>query len=330
MHYLIFSLLAGYVEIGCLISACQYDFPLWSYPLAAVAYQAGNLIPHPMRYHHTIYFALSMVALPIGLCQTYIPGLLFLYTFIMSASIQGFRDIAKPRVRPSTSVKRCYRITGFALAYSYGSSWSILATALICGVAYIHIKNSIKPINVIQIRIPSVNHLSTVMLIHQMHYFCYSNLMIYLFSIIYGVVIWKVIGAFILGWITYIAAPSIWKIPSRVVFLIGHIIAAISIYMIYYNRNANTGLLWWILTGIGGGTVFVLREISRNNRMDEIVDSWENIGHLFGSCLSLYLVIIFQSTRWPFLVAAAFALFTGIYGWIMMPLMHKPSTILKY
>ena len=134
------------------------------------------------------------------------------------------------------------------------------------------------------------------MILHQMHYFSYSYIMLYLSYRSFGNLL-LTISSFVISWFTYLAVePVLSKRDNnrwKKYLCVGHIglgVALLSIYVLVQYSEPVYLVLWW-LSGLGGGTVFCIRSVEAKKQKSSINQqmwSWsENIGHIMGCLLAL-------------------------------------------
>jgi hypothetical protein len=318
--YLLLTCLAGYIELGSLIFALRHDFPLWAFPLVACTYQVSNLIPLPIRAHPIGYLIAAGLALPFGILLSTKPWMLLPYMVFASASVQGCRSIMKPPSGLDRFVKRCVRIVGFLLAFTFASSWIVVGITFVCIMAVV-IQRSAGQLSVPAVRFQWIkpDRLCILMLVHQMHYFCYYSLIPFVFWRIFDLDSYFVSAAFVVGWASYIAADMLWSVPSKLVFLNGHILAAVCIALLATGGNMWWALFWWFMSGFGGGTVFVIRSVGKTPRMEDALDQWETFGHIVGPFICLLVLSLSHSWSVPFYTSAALAIASAVLGMLSLP-----------
>jgi hypothetical protein len=146
---------------------------------------------------------------------------------------------------------------------------------------------------------------------HHFHYFSYAYsipLAYYIFTSLSSAWIGLV---FYIGWAAYNAYERLIK-PSWNYLLLGHVIAAISLSMLANNNNLITMTFWWFMTGLGGGTVYMIHHLSvpKRNSVTELKIS-EGFGHVFG-ILVWGVVIYFFGIKATFLTGAMGGIFVAM------------------
>lgn len=161
--------------------------------------------------------------------------------------------------------KRLCRVIGFASAFLYRDCLVLCLTVVI--LVLIIGLNKI-PDNQRQLSIPKANR---TMILHQMHYFSYSYIMLYLSYRSFGNLL-LTISSFVISWFTYLAVePVLSKHDNnrwKKYLCVGHIglgVALLNIYVLVQYSEPAYLVLWW-LSGLGGGTVFCIRSEKQKNK----------------------------------------------------------------
>ena len=292
--YYIYSAIAGSVEIGIICWAITHGMSPAEIIGFGVAYQLGNLVPVP--YQPTRKDGIASVVGCIALSAHILFGKSlflepFLLTTLISATLQAIRGGCKEgTVRWK---KRLCRVIGFASAFLYRDCLVLCLTVVI--LVLIIGLNKI-PDNQRQLSIPKANR---TMILHQMHYFSYSYIMLYLSYRSFGNLL-LTISSFVISWFTYLAVePVLSKHDNnrwKKYLCVGHIglgVALLNIYVLVQYSEPAYLVLWW-LSGLGGGTVFCIQSVETKKQKGSINQqmwSWsENIGHIMGCLLALLWV----------------------------------------
>lgn len=310
--YLLLSVFAGLLELGVLLLAIRSHWPLIALPLAAIAYQSGALLVDPLGLKPSGFLALGLAG---SAFLYFIPSpefpLALLPIALVSAGIQGGRDVLAPRAQVNTLTKRSSRVVGFLIS-------GILSFPTII---WLGVVSAAILLTAIVVKIASPTHGPTrlafgpeaaVMLVHQAHYFCYAAIMPLLLVQTRLVPIEATGFLFSIGWISYALAPSLLR-RTRLIrtFVLGHCFAALVLIGIaLLSRQPLALLCLWFLTGLGGGTVFVLRAIEHRSQGELGLDGWENLGHIVGLVLSAAVVSLLGAVG-VFPTAALVALVTA-------------------
>lgn len=324
--YLLLSVFAGLLELGVIMIAIRNHWPLVALPLAAIAYQIGAVLVEPIGLRPAGFLVLGVAGTALlyfmpasGFPQVLLP------VALISASIQGGREALGAAAGVSTLVKRLARILGFLL-----SGFIALSSLLWLGVASVAILTP----TVLMKAEPRAEHVglkpspeAVLMLVHQAHYFCYAAIIPLLLVETRLVPVQATGVLFSVGWISYAFAPTLLRrtrpIPT---FVLGHLFAASVLFGIaLFSRQPFVVLTLWFLTGLGGGTVFVIRTLEHHSPTPLGLDGWENAGHVLGLSVSAVVVSAFGALA-VFPAAALIALITALimsllaarHGWVAL------------
>lgn len=131
-----------------------------------------------------------------------------------------------------------------------------------------------------------------VMVFHQMHYFVYTYIMPVWFFALSGSLIWSGL-MFGLTWVIYLlpqtVAERVGSVEPRKMFLVCHAFLALVMGTLCVASVLNSAPLIctaWLLSGLGGGSVFCIKELSPDCQRTDLTLS-ENIGHVAGVGVSL-------------------------------------------
>lgn len=162
--------------------------------LLGVAYQAGNLVRNFQLKRTLILLDLLIMPLIIvSKCNIYMLALL---TFTISWNLQLTRDVIKAQA--STLFKRLCRIVGFAIVPLI--NYSVLIFILFFSICVYFLKY--RQIEFHKIDNIIISKSDFIMLFHQLHYFIYCYVMLFLICNIDIPQIFSVV-IFVSGWISY-------------------------------------------------------------------------------------------------------------------------------
>ena len=170
-----------------------------------------------------------------------------------------------------------------------------------------------------RIRIPAFESnaaVYTVMALHNAHYFAYAFTIPFLF-IQGGLPVWLAGAAFFAGWIAYNSYDTLVK-PRWPVFAAGHLLVAASLIGLYFTNSISLMILLWFLTGVGGGTAYMLKpllDIKKNEQLKDLQTA-EGIGHVLGIIVWI-AAAVYCSFRCTLLAGAAVALLTFLSALIV-------------
>lgn len=323
--FLALSFLSGFLELGSVVLLISAGQPLFVILLAGLSYQVGNLFSSTARLSRGVIIVTLFLAVLTTLLYSYTGYLILFFATLVLTSIllQKTRRVAK-RADTSQSIstftKRTIRIAGFVLAgFATVDLFiaTILATLLLCVImlaqTYRVWADPARPI-------PTRSLIGGIMVAHQSHYFSYAYLMPFLFARILGFSAAAIGPAFVVGWISYASSERLLRRyePTRTSIL-GHLLVAISLSAIgVFLISPFAVLLFWFLSGIGGGTVFCLKKLNSSageKRTD--MDYWEDVGHVAGVIIALTGVVMWgEALSLSFFLAASIALSVAGLLWL--------------
>lgn len=304
--FLILSFISGFIELGVIFLAIDYSMSILQIIGVGLAYQIGNIIPNPIRINKLYAIMSSIISICI-LCGSLLYGIRYILFFIsiicMSSNVQLIRCVVKENI--STTLKRSFRIAGFFISILISIELMIIVNIIIL---IIICRSTIENKKIIILK-PRIKKMSIIMIIHQIHYFSYSYFLIILLrNIMLECTLMSISITFILGWISYISISHfLRKDKYKIYFILGHTFLAIILLLMSYTYNSNELIVLWVMTGLGGGTVFCVKKVDLltkdklNN--DDLVFA-ENIGHILGVVVGMLAYALTNSIRIPIVVAA--------------------------
>lgn len=310
--YLGLSAFSGFLEVGTVFLALREGAPITVALLVGLVYQAGALLKNPLQLSLGGYRVLLAVAAVVSIFIPYSFLVLVITVGLIAAGLQGIRDEVAHTATVETTQKRLSRVVGFVFAGLFHHLMLTILAASCLVSSLMLSQNSQKPtiLRLLTLR-PNwrLGKLGVIMMTHQAHYFCYCYILLYLLTQHFSVV-WAGV-AFAGGWVTYASAQRILRdvheIPG---FVIGHLFVASVLLVLFFEHEGSWALLGgWLLTGFGGGTIFLLRRLQpKSDALPVDLDLWENIGHVIGVLISVGIVIVTANPWIPFAVAAALAI----------------------
>ncbi|PSR24742.1 MAG: hypothetical protein C7B47_14115 [Sulfobacillus thermosulfidooxidans] len=154
------------------------------------------------------------------------------------------------------------------------------------------------------------------MTIHHIHYFAYAYSIPILFAAT-GHLSNSLMGlTFYVGWAAYNAYEKLVK-PRWIWFIVGHVVALVALIGLTDSRHLSAIFLWWFLTGLGGGSVYMLHSLVPESGSTVARDMRiaEGLGHTAGILLWGFVALRI-GVRATFEVGAAFAFLSLILGFI--------------
>lgn len=286
------STLFFYLQLNIAINFAYYsNLSLWQTFLALLLFKTGEFLHEKFDGGNSRIW-LSMLLISAILIVLY-PKLSLVY-MIFSLSMMKIRDAA--RVYSSKRVKVYGRALGFLLApFNYPYVFLIM-TILLVIIAYIKRASFYDDTSHKFYSIKSrTNRLSyAIMGVHHAHYFVYAYTILFIFSQHETIPIFLIGLIFYLGWAAYNAYEKLLK-PRWIYFIIGHIIAALSLLGLYFSNNTFITLVLWFMTGLGGGTIYMVNDliIDKGKNTSRELRIAEGIGHLTGILLWGLLSILY-------------------------------------
>ncbi len=310
--YYLLSLISGFIEVGIFIYLFTAGIDLHWVLFAGVFYQCGLIFTNPLKLNRKIYVLFSMLSF-IFIYQLGNNIVFFLVgIFLMVASLQYSRKFLSSKIEITTENKRIFRVCGFLISFLI-STFTILISLVIVIISCLIIDAcfSCDKSRLVNILKTKTNVLGIAMIFHQMHYFSYSYVLIMIFISYFKLPSYLCALAFSAGWVSYIATPIIVRTEKYVrILIVGHIIVISSLILVYILRSLPIVLIFWFITGFGGGTVYCIEKMlkTKRNQQEVILELHENIGHLLGILIVSIVFTITKMLFLPFILGAINAL----------------------
>ncbi len=312
--FLVLSFISGLLEIGCVIWAISLKFSIPAVLGVGLAYQLGNFVPNPFSIGKKGTLAALVFSVLISFLSFFVLQYImtFMSVLLFSASLQSLRSSSKSNLPEFT--KRVWRVAGFVfsplLLLSYSMFFLFLAVTLFSMFIY---DLKIMPQAFSKAKIGKIG---VVMIFHQIHYFSYVYFIPVIFYTCYKTSFYF-LGLFVAaGWVVYITVPKIAKGNSYFYYAVtGHLFLTILFpLMAFEMSNTVLFILLWILSGLGGGTVFCIKKINeqKENISSNAMNVAENLGHIGGTVIGLVGFLLTESFMVPFLAASFFAFLTAV------------------
>lgn len=286
---------ASLLELGPIAALLYQGHDITAVLLAGLAYQVGNAAPRPLQHP----LALGVIALAAALVLYLAsPASASWLTAIaaLSWTLQAVRrNVAAQSAPTPTAHKRVARVAGFILAtLAPMAVWLALTLA---GLALALTRMRKGAAAEADVGTKAWTHLEWTMVAHQTHYFSYA----YAIPVLIADPLLGGVGAagfwFACGWVSYLSAETLWRrFPLRTVFVTGHLCLAAILALLTLTSGAPVlSVVFWILSGFGGGTVYCLTQLQKNNcGAPGQLERAEDVGHLFGVALALGAVSVFH------------------------------------
>lgn len=309
-YFLLLSLLSGILELGAVYIGIIEGFPIVLVMILPFFYQLGNLLMNylPLKKGVIILLGFAVILLSFFHLNNWCYPAFAVQLVFCSFCIQAGRGLHK-KTCPAW-LKRSFRIMGFAASplILFANGQPILLISLLLSI--FPLITSTQKFNSFDKPSKHVNEISLVMIFHQIHYFVYTYIMpIWVYKMTNQVYLSAI--AFAITWIVYLMPQTIAekyrKVRYKTVFFLCHTFLAgclgcMAIFAEYHQPYIVLGL--WLLTGLGGGSVFCIRHLSA--RYENInMDLSENIGHVLGPVLAVLIAVIWPGNEFPILLIAS-------------------------
>ena len=324
--YLFLSFLSGALELGCAFAAVTAAPMSWRVFLLPLAYQAGNLLNRPMifRTPERVRAAATVSVLAAAALLKWDNVMMRVLTAALaSLTLQLARGGLKGSC--STTVKRFWRTLGFFI-----SPIAALFPVLSIGLC------TLLPAAVLLLRpVAGKAHKNgrsgltfAAMICHQMHYFVYTYA-VPVFAchtacawMAPGRALWLASALYTLSWWVYLSPEALAEGAAtdracvRRAFFAGHSFLALVLAVMSAASSTaadaagfvplGTFGAAWMLTGLGGGTVFCIKDLSVVSGRFSLPLA-EDIGHALGTAAALGIAWLCPGRIVPALTAAACA-----------------------
>jgi hypothetical protein len=310
IQFLCLSFISGMVELGSVTFLWNKNVTLLEVIGIGLSYQIGNLVPIPIKPNWLTSLLLACCSLTFFVyinSTTFNYYVFFLAISLFAGCLQLARSISKEKV--NISIKRLARVLGFLCA-PFITTHGFIAC---CLIVLIILFNSRRKIGKSELYFPKISFLHTIMITHQIHYFCYSySILFWIMTLLSNQMLAGVI--FSLGWFSYISVTFFLRGSSYIKYCVaGHLLLTSILILLAFAQKPLLIITLWILTGFGGGTVFCISKLLEKNTitsMPKSITFSENIGHVFGVFISLVLIYLSKSIFVTILVAATFSFLT--------------------
>ncbi len=284
--------------------------------LYLLAFKLGEFINEISHFGKTRLWALISVASAAAAIFAPVSFAIIGY-FFFGLSMMRVRDAAahsSPR-----AVKYGARAFGFVIAPLIPEFALVIILALSAAIAFSKSSElGERPSYKVRLTQPRNFPVYLVMMLHHAHYFAYAYAIPLIFADRTALPPHLMGLVFYTGWAAYNAYE--WYLKPRWIWLIsGHILAAAALLLIPYATSAVPLLVLWFITGLGGGTVYMLRDLLplQTEQSQQELKIAEGIGHLVGITI-WFIAMLAQPSSAPFLsgcvlgMLATFACYMGV------------------
>lgn len=286
------TFLFNYVQLGLVVAVARSQAEHSVDVVILVAFEFGILLDCFFRRGTMFVWGLIALGSGIGLLVSDALPSEILRLFVATISA-GLLSMSLKKIRTSTDalgkIKRRWRALGYLLAGLYSTIVVILLLLPLFAAVFISaVRNRQDE------RLPEPFRLDAprlrpylVVMLHHLHYFAYAYLMVFMFRA-FDVPDPALGPLFYVGWLGYYVFIHAEK-HHRQLVVGGHAIASMAVLLMLGVNSFPALLALWLLTGIGGGTIILLREanIHDDEATYERFKTWEAFGHVLGLiCLS--------------------------------------------
>lgn len=257
----VFLLLA--FEIGILIDSLWRagSIRLWSVVLAvsAVVLFASELLPGGMWRTGTLAATVCLVALALKKIRT-------------ATDAMG-------------DVKKRWRAAGYLLAGAFSleiAAIGALLLALVLARSSVAAQRDTPLLSPFRLEKENLWAYAAIML-HHLHYFSYAYLIVFWLIEDVGMSILLIGPAFYIGWLGYYTFERATR-HHKAIVVGGHVLASAAVAGLAFATRTEPFLVLWFLTGLGGGTIILLRNLvtGMDREVYERFKTWEAFGHVAG------------------------------------------------
>lgn len=307
------SFLGVFAEITCCVWALSQAEQLWMVPAVLLGYHSGYILSRSMVFGGSVRLTRVLIGaggalMSLGIYYTsWVIILIGAISF--STALQALRRALKSRARLRTRSKNLLKIGGM-LCGSAGVLPPVvlsLLVGLLAGVVptILHYEFEEGTPKRSAQRRREGRWLLWFEFFHHAHYFAYC----YVFWAILPTAYLPFVGPlFVIGWLAYFAFDELFsehrKSFSLLALAAGHLVCAGALAGMALTSSAGVLLSLWFITGIGGGTAYMIGNVPPSGNR-ELYEDWGHIAGLVG-CVSMLLIS--DRVHWAIGVGALYAL----------------------
>lgn len=296
MNYAMMTFLFNFFELGCFLWSLQ-TFGLKQAALVAVCIKVGRLSTEVIRGKSPIVvLGVWFLGIIVGGLSAHSWTLACLAGLMTVFGISKIREHYRCQEKPPKRYKVISRIVAFCLAPLF-SFWILAPFVIYFLIKDSSEKNICEEKTALFPKLRGAYQAYALLNVHHIHYFAYAFAIPYLSMEVFHVsFLWTGI-IFVVGWGAYNIYEN--RIASKLSYIaIGHIVAGVGVGLIWAFPQAFTIMLvGWFLTGLGGGTFYMIKEkLPPGRGVSEVVELW---GQLLG-------MIIFAISAWMNELAIAY------------------------
>ncbi len=277
----------NYLQLGLVVLAVQTVSTNPSNVLLLLSFELGILVDCVLRFGRIAFWikvalisAIALAALLYFQKQDFASTICtFISVFLLSTSLKKIRTATDAL----GNIKKYWRAAGY-LAAGFFIPW-LLVTCVVTLSACIFnssIKNNpdrVLATSVFFDRKHSIEYM--MVLFHHLHYFSYAYVVIDVLVGKYNVSPAHLGPLFYIGWIGYYIFER--KSLDQAKYVSGgHFLSSVAVLGMNATNSISLFLVLWFLTGVGGGTISLVRNANGEPEVYDRFKFWESIGHLFG------------------------------------------------
>ncbi|PID51914.1 MAG: hypothetical protein CR972_04660 [Candidatus Moraniibacteriota bacterium] len=304
MNYAIGTFLFNYFELGILLYGIG-KFGFWKAVCIAIFFKIGKLISEVIKCDSIRFIALVLLCfsvLPAIYNDNYI--IMCISSIFIEITLVWSRKFFKRREKTSKKHKVISRILGFMFAPIF-SLWLFSVIAIWWILLY---REEEKKWLVYRKLIPLFDENNklyyAILFFHHMHYFMYCYMIPYLLVVQMGIPYLWVGVLFFVGWGAYnLYDGRVNPKPQYIAW--GHLISSLGIMIIWiFQFNIYMVMLGWFLTGLGGGTFYMIKFNLSEENDGELVELY---AQFLGTVL-FFVIFTFFALDFIFIFATLFAI----------------------
>lgn len=273
MNYALMTFLFNFFELGCFLWAMQ-NFGLGQAAIIAVCIKMGRLCTETIQAKSPIVITgIFSIGIILGILSIHNWLLTCLAAPMTIYGISKIREHYRLIEKPSKGYKVFSRILAFCLAPLF-NFWLLIPFVLYLGMKIFR-SNINERITSFFPKLGNSKWEYALLNVHHMHYFVYAFLIPYTMVTMFKINILFTGIIFVIGWGAYNIYQD--RVESKTSYVAhGHIIAAIGIGLIwYFSQNFLLVMLGWFLTGLGGGTFYMIKDkLPPDIGKSEVVELW--------------------------------------------------------
>jgi hypothetical protein len=314
--YCLGSVIFFYVQLHTIVRYLDHQFPLLAVVLGLTCLKLGELV-HEKVDTAGLWLWLPAVAILSPLTLVGASVLTPLIFFLFGLSMMKLRDSVLAYVPARCKIPA--RAAGFVLA-----PW-FFAPVFACVLAAVTMLGICAAVQCPELRGFSVVALRRVasrenragyrgISLHHAHYFAYAYIVPVALVRASLPVAWVGV-AFVCGWVVYNAYDKL-VTPSWTLVAVGHVTVACALVGLYFGHNSvPLTLLMWFLTGLGGGVVFMMKQLLPSHPPTLKADL--RISEIYGDVAGMVIWggLLLWRPWYAFLAGAAIALVIAADTW---------------